>query len=287
MDGFQIRKRLKRAMGMQERQQKVAAEARRLLGIQGKPMPPKEFFTLPGPAKRLPLRKPKKTPKPVKTKINFKLWGTQMPWMEKPIQDTDSAFDSGRHFVHKLKKKGFKVLGSGAYSTVLGKDGSDKCIKVCRRIEQDGWLDFIKWSSDNGYAGTFAPKVTSYKWVNARTKEDGKQSGFGLAVMEKLDTTLRHLDYTDDHSMIEPLIERAVRGSTLASLLADEIAPGIGKFVTDFSERFKGRSFDLHGGNIMLRKGKVVLVDPLPGGEESFSKRVRLRARDFSLASVH
>src|SRR5882672_10391646 len=64
-------------------------------------------------------------------------------------------------YISWLEKKGFKRLGAGAYSTVLGKDGSDKVIKVSRSL--DNWIDYIQWSAANGYAGNFAPRVYSWK----------------------------------------------------------------------------------------------------------------------------
>jgi hypothetical protein len=57
-----------------------------------------------------------------------------------------------------LVKKGYTLIGAGHYSSVYAHpENKDICVKVC--MELDGWPEYIRWATQNGYAGVYAPLV--------------------------------------------------------------------------------------------------------------------------------
>lgn len=189
-----------------------------------------------------------------------------------------SAFDSGHAFAAALEKKGFKKLGSGSFSMVYAKEGSDKCIKVCYRL--DAWMDYISWAAKKGYCGTFAPRVYSYKYFK------GKGDPFYLAVMERLDKETGAID--DSHP--QAFAYRAFTwGYRSPKAYANDnykkcleiMNPGMSVFVKDFAEFALTRHPDIHQGNFMVRKdGSFVATDPIMGGADVYP--TRLKSKDFT-----
>lgn len=176
-------------------------------------------------------------------------------------------FYSRSSYIDWLTKKGFKSLGAGFYSSVLHKKG-DRVIKVGT---PDGWIDYILWASKAGWSGKYAPKVFSYKLHNK-----GKYPFF-VAVMEKLDTTIRKMDSKQDAALLPGLFSFATeRQNPLAGTLLDLVFPGLNKFADGFYQSFKGRGLDLHGGNFMVRNdGSFVLTDPIAGHCKYKGERLR------------
>lgn len=81
-----------------------------------------------------------------------------------------------------MRSIGCKYLGSGSTATVFEIPWApDKVIKCGRR--DDGWLGYCTWAEREGYAGTFAPKLFSYK----QDKE-----GSYVALMERLQESYKH-----------------------------------------------------------------------------------------------
>lgn len=181
-------------------------------------------------------------------------------------------FDNAEGFIAALEKRGFKVLGRGAFSTVLGKEGSPRVIKVIRR--SDGWINYIHWAAQIGEAGHFAPKVFSYKKIKGRKKE------FGVAIMERLKYTLE--DTPEDHAMkILPAVLWRADENEMAAKFVDTLVPELMSFLKKMSEwkNIPIRHFDFHDGNLMLREdGTLVVVDPVSRGEDNIE---RLREGDF------
>lgn len=190
------------------------------------------------------------------------------------IRKKSNPFHSGESFIEALKKRGFKKLGSGGYSTVMGKEGSNKVIKVGRN--PDNWIDYITWANDNGYAGTFAPKVFSYKHF---PHSDKTRSPFYVAVVERLDKTLGELENSHPRRYAADLfcLARGCANDNLKKCL-DTVAPGMAKFMDDFDEKFSNHYVDLHKGNFMLREMDfTVLTDPLYSMQSEIGfKRLRL-----------
>lgn len=181
-------------------------------------------------------------------------------------------FDNAEGFIQALEKRGFKRLGSGAFSTVLGKDGHDRVVKVIRR--PDGWINYVHWAAQIGEAGHFAPKVFSYKKIKGRKKE------FAVAIMERLKYTLE--DTPEDHALkVLPNVMWRADKNEMAAKFVDVLSPGLMGFLKKMSEwkNIPINNFDFHDGNLMLREdGSLVIVDPVSRGEEGHT---RLREGDF------
>lgn len=180
------------------------------------------------------------------------------------------AFKMAAAFEYKLSKRGFKRLGSGCFSTVYHHPSSDKVIKVTRN--QDNWIEYIKWASENGYAGKFAPKVFSFKNFN---------DNFSVAVMEKLDKCMTQVDRSSKHYVTYSLLG-LTEGNETASSVVDLLEPGIAKFLNHFHKKWDG--WDMHRENVMVKGDRIVIVDPLAGRlTKEFPKR--LRSKDLLAAA--
>lgn len=202
------------------------------------------------------------------------------PWGLSPVaprkeKGPAKTFDTSSTFVEALGKKGYKYLGSGAYSTVMGKEGSDKVLKILRQPDDDGWLPYVKWASVNGYAGNFAPKVYSYKYIK------GRGENFALASMERLEDTKLH-----GLKVVANLADNSTcNDDQTAKKALDVVTPGLSDFMAHLIKEFpvKESHIDLHGGNFMARKnGSIVVVDPVATPPKV--NRRRLKAGDFSPA---
>lgn len=179
------------------------------------------------------------------------------------------VFGSAQGFIDALHKRGYKYLGSGAYSTVLAKDGSDRVIKVQRG--NDNWIDYIKWASERGYMGNLAPKVYSFKRLD----------NFAVAIVERMDRTTN--DDKDDLSLMDRLIAPASRGNMMAKLFMEELSPNCTPFFDGLYKDFAGH-LDLYGKNIMIRpNGTLCVTDPVCGTSKMGTVK-RLRTGDLSPA---
>ncbi len=179
----------------------------------------------------------------------------------------------GHHFADALKRRGYVVLGAGYFSTVFKKPGSDRVVKVCHR--PDNWLDYVLWATKAGYAGTFAPRIFSYRRYN-----QGRDGEFYVAVMEELAETVDRLSCRVSDG-------RAVRAAAhLRSYIninhdqdgvaADRLFAGALRFAMEFRIEFRGANFDLHMGNWMVRfDGSLVCTDPVSHGRSTAPARMR------------
>lgn len=178
-------------------------------------------------------------------------------------------FNSGHSFIAALKKRGYEQLGSGAFSTVLGKPGKDRVIKVTRS-SQDNWIDYIQWAAQKGYCGNFAPRV--YSW-----KKYTKGSTFSVSVVERMKEEVRHSK--TDYTLIEHLLYPARCGNTMAQVYLEDLVPGSVKFFEELIKTFDAN--DIYGKNMMIRPdGSLCVTDPVFGRQKINTNR--LRSRDFT-----
>lgn len=201
-------------------------------------------------------------------------WG-ELPngsWGPLPlVRRATGVFKHHQNFIVKLQSKGFKILGNGHYSTVLAKEGSDRVIKVTRM--DDGWIDYVKWGAENGYAGKFSPMVYSWKKFPA---------GFSVAVMERMDFDLdRDKAEGSDYQLLFDLIYRSKK-SMLAKVYMDDICPGIVPFIDKLKRTL--RASDIRGANTMVRKdGSICFTDPVADPERKPTvTTTRLKGKDFT-----
>lgn len=228
----------------------------------------------------IPVVKPKKAtpkkrnPKPRKRKNVF--LATDFVQWAKTENPPKSAFENGRAFIFFLKKRGFEELGSGAFGSVLAKKGSDRVVKVLRNINRDGWFDYVYWASKEGYSGSFAPRVFSFK------RYPGKQDQpFGVAVMERIDRTFYKVNGSEPICLLPEMLGYLQHNNPMAKSVVEQLAPGMVEFMDKLSNKFDSK-IDNHAGNLMVRKdGTFVFADPI-GGWNATKTVTRLRAKDFT-----
>jgi len=172
-----------------------------------------------------------------------------------------------------LRKKGLGKLGGGAFSDVFAAPTSDRAIKVSRR--DDCWPKYILWTTAEGYAGTFAPKVYSLRYYS--------DQGFYVATMERL-SSIRSNDpdaQTPEAKAARQLRSRIIEAAWNATgEPAKDIAP-----MVDFVKKIRnlGEQTDFHDGNWMLRRdGSLVITDPISYGDSRGTPR-RLRTYDLAM----
>lgn len=228
--------------------------------------------------------KPKKKRNKDKPRTDGKVWNFWNCCWEDPPRP--GRFGTALAMISALEKKGYKRLGSGHYSTVLGHPKSpDKVIKVTRH--QDNWIDYVKWAAENGYAGTFGPKVYSWKKFPA---------GWSWAVIERMSHCVGegYDDYGitynsdaghyipakggDDYEIIFTLLNAAQRGNIMAQVYVDDLCPGAFEYITKLKKAM--HAGDIRAANTMVRKdGTLCFTDPCAGS--SIIGKTRFKERDF------
>lgn len=230
------------------------------------------------------VNKPKKKRNKDEPRTDGKVWDFwSCQWLDPP---KPGRFGTAQAMIYALEKKGYKRLGSGHYSTVLGHPkSSDKVIKVTR--QQDNWIDYVKWAAENGYAGTFGPKVYSWKKFPA---------GWSWAVVERMSHCVGegYDDYGycsdpgccppktsgngDDYEIIFTLLNAAGRGNLMAQVYVDDLCPGAFEYISKLKSAM--RAGDIRAANTMIRKdGSLCFTDPCAGDSKVAS--TRFKERDF------
>lgn len=145
-------------------------------------------------------------------------------------------------YENKLAKLNFPLLGKGMYANVFAIPNTDKVMKVARN---DAWPVYIKWASENGHMGKFAPKVDSLKFFD----------GFYVAVMERLAGTMHDFEaFSTGHY-------KAYREAVSYGWSRPKRPSRLGNYIQKL--RDAGLAGDLHPGNVMVRKnGQIVVTDP-------------------------
>lgn len=195
-------------------------------------------------------------------------WGCHTMVPKKPA--TTCPFN----YIDRLRARGFERLGSGAYSTVMWKKGSDKVIKVSRQL--DNWIEYIDWAAKHGYAGNLAPRVYSWK------KHGEGESAWSVAVVEKMKETLT--DDKIDFQLMNYLPHVAMRGNLLAKVYMEDMAPGS----VAFFEGLRKHHYDSDIGrnNMMIRHdGSFCVTDPTCGRLTRLASVKRLRSGELSPTS--
>lgn len=175
-------------------------------------------------------------------------------------------------YISDLAAHGFRCLGTGAYSRVYGFPGSDRVVKVNRCA--DGWLDYVLWAQREGYAGTFAPRVFSYKRF---------ADGSYVAVVERMADSMADLYGSQVYNdwLEGPHLVARQRADDEDVERAERAFPGITHFLDLLSQRFD--FLDCHAGNWMLRAdGSLCFTDPVCGtADNGKTTPTRMRSHDF------
>lgn len=185
----------------------------------------------------------------------------------------------------KLEKRGFNILGRGAYSAFYAKGGERRGIKVNRM--RDDWPSYALWGAKHGYAGNLSPRVFSLRVDEA---------GGYTAVVERLAMTVCYAKYNDPNVPEAALkvahdLEKAMRrwsGGMYTYATPEEYeayAPNAAEFVRDYEAAFPGFC-DAHANNIMFRDDwTLCVVDPICDGGCSTTS-TRMRNRDLEALRV-
>lgn len=195
-----------------------------------------------------------------------------------------------------LSTRGYRVIGEGMYSKVYAHDAEPEfVIKVSKRA--DDWPAFVKWGEDNGYAGTFTPKIVSMKVF---------KGGYYIAKMERLQGTIaehngedlyeyykemkRIARYGSEHYLNSSSKIEQVRNKAALDLLTTE-QPGCVAYLDHFRKEWGRDATDLHDRNWMVRgDSQIVMTDPVTdcgrvSGESRDNYRVKSSARVFAMAA--
>lgn len=200
-------------------------------------------------------------------------------------------------YIEKLEKRGYRVLGKGAFSTVLARPGSAKVIKVGRNM--DAWPDYVLWAAKAGFAGTWAPRLFSFR------RHKGHMCEFYVAVIERLDAVVATLeDYKKPtqhplvavQSNLSSFLYAVQRTATAifsdcymaGAIEADKLKPGALRFALAMAQwrNSIGAGFDLHSNNWMVSGDRLVCTDPVvePKGGKSTAPR-RVTSRQLQIAA--
>lgn len=179
----------------------------------------------------------------------------------------NSPFNSPEKYMERLKKHGFRCIGSGAYSAVFRKGNSDRVIKVCRRADTDAYPMFAEWA--HKHPSPYLPVIHSFQ-------RHERHVPFYVVVLDRYKQTVDSMcgreGWQDATRIIweyarrqkdEPtsILKTSIRGGVFQAL------PGLKQVIDAFVEEFDGIAFfDMHDGNWMITEGgQLVMIDPLSG----------------------
>jgi hypothetical protein len=165
---------------------------------------------------------------------------------------------SAKDFEAYLNKNGFEKIGSGMHAHVYSHPKrKDIAVKVSRD-SHDTWPEYVAWATENGFAGTYAPKVYSLKSF-------GK---YYVAVMERLVDTFGGIRNEYGEHIKSNQYRTDYYKNPFAKIDMWELMRGSDPQYPDLANYLKnmasaGFSGDLHDGNIMVRHdGSIVVTDP-------------------------
>lgn len=169
------------------------------------------------------------------------------------------------HFERRLLVRGFVEIGSGFFSQVYAKPGSNKVIKI--GPADDAWPAYIGWAKTKGYLGTFAPDVTSFRVFHPKHAD-----AFYVAVIERLGANIREQAHRLPSSKLVKTHDVLMGGTgyetpTKAPNIVGEAPDWVG-FIENLHafkrEHADVLRWDAHKGNWMVSANgeRLVLNDP-------------------------
>jgi hypothetical protein len=163
-------------------------------------------------------------------------------------------------YENKLAALGATKVGGGLFANVFAIPGTDKVIKVAR---YDNWPTYIKWATQNGHAGKFAPKVYSLKFYD----------DFYVAVMERLVATIGQIKDSAGASS-----QQVADYRNTVSWNGEDKSKAPAELMAYLQAlRDAHLADDLHDGNVMVRHdGQVVFTDP--SSDQLQSNRFRIKS---------
>lgn len=200
--------------------------------------------------------------------------GAMPPPAERPKPAIRKSADA---YARRLRRRGFALLGSGFFSDVYARPGSPWVVKVGRH-ERDVWPEYATLVMERHTDNPFAPRIRRLK----------RHKGFYVAVIERLDTTVRAA------SAEETLVAAGIRAVAAdaffeaagkrvretgkpvkpGSLLTIEHHyPQLAALIRDVGTRIADLRLDVHDENMMLARDpsaplgfRFVVTDPISQG---------------------
>lgn len=180
----------------------------------------------------------------------------------------NSPFRTPEQYMAKLKKHGFRCIGSGAYSAVFAKGDSKRVIKVCRRADTDAYPMFAEWA--HKHPSPYLPVIHSFQ----RHERKGGE-GFYVVVLDRYKRTVDSTSHRDGWQDATRIIWDYARAedekpTALRTCIRQGVwtaLPGMKEMIDSFKAEFEGLAhFDMHDGNWMVTEtGQLVMIDPLSG----------------------
>jgi len=162
---------------------------------------------------------------------------------------TDLAIRDRNEYRRKLEANGFKLLGAGFYSMVFAYPNDTT--RVLKLGTDDTWEPYVRWATENGFAGNYAPRVYAYKRLS---------HWLYLASMERLDSTVAGIqDERERHDTMDAIFD-VQRGHEEGYRFVDIKWPGLRCFVK--RAQYEGFTGDWHMENWMVKGPRLVLIDP-------------------------
>jgi hypothetical protein len=159
-------------------------------------------------------------------------------------------------FMDFLETHGFHKLGKGSYGLAFEKTGYPWIFKIF--TTDDAYLNYVKYSLANKsnpnvprFKGglikindhTFAMRIEKLKPLEHRNYQTGSDIRILASILSVLSTTIDEID--------EGNLE-----------FIKETYPGVYKILSHYDNHFCF-TFDIHGGNIMMRGNVPVIIDPI------------------------
>lgn len=178
----------------------------------------------------------------------------------KAQQTTETADE----FAKRLRKMGYRCIGTGAFAAVYSRPGDDVVIKIGSDGEDDPWLHYAH-ACKSSKPNPWLPKINKVALFNVTTS-NGWDEQYYVAEIERLKpiTTSRKRIHREVLEGLDSVWDIAERSSLKAMRLLgmDDNLVEAFRVITMVQDRTNG-SRDIHSGNVMLRGDQFVITDPL------------------------
>ena len=180
----------------------------------------------------------------------------------KAQQTTETADE----FAKRLRKMGYRCIGTGAFAAVYARPGDDVVIKIGLHGEEDPWLHYayaVKSSKQNPWL----PKINKVGLFRKKDS-DGYPEDYYVAEIERLKPITigrkrSHREVLEGLDSVWDIVERSSLKAMRLFGLDDNLIEAF-RVITKVQDRTNS-SRDIHSGNVMLRGDQFVITDPLCG----------------------
>lgn len=163
---------------------------------------------------------------------------------------------TAQEYCARLERRGYRLIGSGAFSWVYAKPKADKVIKVSwnswdtekPKAGDEAWLGFMLWANKSPRRLRHAPKLYALK----------RYDTFYVALIERVQTGR---DVAEHHYETIRELRLLYRSELKDRTIAREAPGELRAWFYAFNRHMQAN--DLHEGNIGQRAdGTIVILDP-------------------------